>query len=150
MCNVQTFDVWSESLRITAQRGFQPRFLPFFERVWNDGSACGVAMGRGEMVEVEDVTTSPIFCGTPALDVMLESDVRAVVSMPSFDPTGPAGGRGLDASPRAGPPGTARVDASPPRGGASRCPVLTFLTWRDQTPSSASSRFDWMAPRNAR
>jgi PAS domain S-box-containing protein len=69
-------------LRIIAQRGFTSDFLEFFNHVDAASSACGTAMCSGERVIVEDVTTSPIFAGTPALDVMLRAQARAVQSTP--------------------------------------------------------------------
>jgi PAS domain S-box-containing protein len=39
-------------------------------------------MRRGARVVIEDVTTSPVFAGTPALDVLLAAGVRAVQSTP--------------------------------------------------------------------
>jgi len=47
-------------------------------------------MQRGERVVVEDVTTSPVFAGTAALDVVLAAGVRAVQSTPLLDLLRPA------------------------------------------------------------
>lgn len=70
-------------LRIVAQKGFNAVFLNFFEGVQGgDQAACGEAMRRGERVIVEDVTDSPIFQGSKALETVLTAGVRAVQSTP--------------------------------------------------------------------
>ncbi|MEY2580281.1 MAG: hypothetical protein QOE09_130 [Ilumatobacteraceae bacterium] len=92
MCNIQIFDRSDESLKISTHHGFQEPFLTYFARVADDSSACGAAMGAGDMVVVEDVANCPIFVGTAGLDIMLEAGARAVESMPYFDPAGQLGG----------------------------------------------------------
>ena len=79
MGNIQLVDD-EGSLRIAAQRGFNAPFLEFFDKVHEGLAACGSAMQRGERVIVEDVASSPLFVGTPALAVMLEAEARAVQS----------------------------------------------------------------------
>jgi PAS domain S-box-containing protein len=86
--NVQLFNDATGTLIIAAQRGFERPFLKFFENVRDDASACSVAMRAGERVVVEDVTTSGIFAGQPALDVLFDAGVRAVVSTPLVDSNG--------------------------------------------------------------
>jgi PAS domain S-box-containing protein len=81
--NVQLLDSKSGSLRIFVQRGFQRAFLDFFDSVCDDASsACGAAMQAGKRIVVEDVRTSPVFAGTPALQIMLAANSRAVQSTP--------------------------------------------------------------------
>ena len=46
------------------------------------------APAQGERVVVEDVASSPIFAGTPALAVMLEAEARAVQSTPLVSRSG--------------------------------------------------------------
>lgn len=82
MGNVQVVEPASGALRIVAQRGFGRAFLDFFETVDSEDSACGAALLSGRPVRVPDVTTSPIFAGTPALEVMLEAGSVAVASVP--------------------------------------------------------------------
>jgi signal transduction histidine kinase/CheY-like chemotaxis protein len=65
-----------------ASRGFDSPFLDFFNTVHEGEAACGTAVQRGARVVVGDVTTSPVFVGTPALDVLLTAGVRAVQSTP--------------------------------------------------------------------
>jgi signal transduction histidine kinase len=63
--------------------------LDFFNCVGTDShAACGFAMASKKRVIIEDVTQSPIFLNTPALDVQLEAGVRAVVSTPFFTRSG--------------------------------------------------------------
>src|SRR5438067_122524 len=80
--NIQLIDPPSRALVIAVQRGFDPPFLKFFERVSDDSSACGAAMERGKHVLVEDVQQSAVFAGKPSLEVMLQAGVRAVLSVP--------------------------------------------------------------------
>jgi GAF domain-containing protein len=88
MANLQVFDRSTSALRIGAQRGFDRPFLEFFDRV-NDGhAACGTAFQSRSRVIVEDVGESPIFLGTPALEVVLDAGVRAVQSTPLVGPSG--------------------------------------------------------------
>lgn len=70
------------ALTVAAQRGFEASLLKFFNRVHTGEAACGAAIQRGERVIVEDVATSPVFAGKPALGVMLGAGVRAVQSTP--------------------------------------------------------------------
>lgn len=82
MGNVQLLDPASASLRIEAQRGFARPFLDYFGRVHRGEAACGVALKRRRRVVVPDVTESPIFRNTPALEVLLDAGARAVESTP--------------------------------------------------------------------
>jgi anti-anti-sigma factor len=80
--NAQLMDPATGALRIVAQRGFKRPFLKFFETVHDESSACGSALMSGMPVWVPDVAASPIFAGTPALEVMLAAGSRAVASIP--------------------------------------------------------------------
>jgi two-component sensor histidine kinase len=81
--SLQLFDETSGSLRIIAQQGFQERFLKFFEDVDDHvASSCGTAMATNEQVIVDDVLTSKIFVGQPAQKVLLDAEVRAIISTP--------------------------------------------------------------------
>ena len=77
------------ALRIVAERGLSRPFLTYFESVEEEESACGKALATGGSVWVSDVTTSPIFAETPAIDVLLDAGARAVVSLPIHAPDGP-------------------------------------------------------------
>jgi two-component sensor histidine kinase/integral membrane sensor domain MASE1 len=81
--NIQLLEPGSGAATIVVQRGFDDRFLTFFATVHRDSaSAGGTALNSQERVIVEDVGQSPIFAGTPALDVMLEAGARACQSTP--------------------------------------------------------------------
>jgi PAS domain S-box-containing protein len=86
--NVQLFDSGKGVLRIVAQRGFEGPFLDFFSEVREAASACSSALRSAERVIVEDVTTSEIFAGTPSLEVLRASGVRAVQSTPLLSSSG--------------------------------------------------------------
>ena len=80
MGNIQLLD--GDTLKIVAHRGFEAPFLDFFNTVHEGLAACGTALQRGERILVEDVTTSPLFVSSPAYDVMLAAQARAVQSTP--------------------------------------------------------------------
>ncbi len=82
MGNIQLLDKQSGCLKIMAHRGFEQPFLDFWNTVAEGKGACGTALKQAARVIVEDVTQSPIFVGTPALDVQLAAGVRAVQSTP--------------------------------------------------------------------
>jgi PAS domain S-box-containing protein len=86
--NIQMLDE-NGVLKIVESRGFRQPWLDYFNSVHESTAAvCGTAMARGERVIVEDVTKSPIFIGTPALEVQLMEGVRAVQSTPLFSRSG--------------------------------------------------------------
>lgn len=86
--NLQLFDPVSGILLIAAQRGFEHPFLEFFQSVHEGKAACGRALEARKRVIVEDVTESPVFHGTAALEVLLDAEVRAVQSTPLIGPSG--------------------------------------------------------------
>ncbi|WP_161821480.1 PAS domain S-box protein [Sporotomaculum syntrophicum] len=88
MGNIQLLEAESGSLRIMAYRGFKQPFLDYFAVVEQETGCSGTALQRGERVIVEDVTRSPIFAGTPALEVMLQAGARAVQSTPLISRSG--------------------------------------------------------------
>src|SRR5262249_34357348 len=58
-------------------------FLKFFENVDDHiATSCGTAMATNEQVIVDDVLTSNIFVGQPAQKMLLEAEVRAIISTP--------------------------------------------------------------------
>ena len=57
-------------------------FLDFFDAAHDDQAACRAAMHSDERVVIEDVTVSPVYAGTPALDVLLAAGVRAIQCTP--------------------------------------------------------------------
>ncbi|MFI8875395.1 anti-sigma factor antagonist [Streptomyces sp. NPDC055243] len=82
MGNAQLYEPDGGVLRIVAQQGFRQPFLTFFETVADRESACGVAAQDRKPVLVDEVAASPLFLGTPALDVLEEAGVGACVSVP--------------------------------------------------------------------
>src|SRR5262245_225091 len=86
--NLQLFDATSGRLTIVAHRGFDQPFLEFWNTVQEGKGACGSALESSNRVIVEDVSRSPIFAGTPALDVQLQAVVRAVQSTPVISRSG--------------------------------------------------------------
>ncbi|MDJ1423082.1 MAG: ATP-binding protein [Candidatus Methanoperedens sp.] len=81
--NLQLLDPSTGKLKIAAHKNFDIHFLKFFEEVEaGEAASCGMAMERLERVIVEDVTHSPIFKGSDALDVLLDEGVLAVQSTP--------------------------------------------------------------------
>ena len=66
-------------LRIAAQRGFPDWWLNYWNSVSRGKGTCGTALARGERVIVEDIEQSPIFIGTPALDVPAQGRVSGAV-----------------------------------------------------------------------
>ena len=88
MGNIQLFDAQTGSLKIAAYRGFEQPFRDFWNAVAEGRGACGTAMRNAQRVIVEDVAQSPIFVGTPALEVQIAAGVRAVQSTPLFGHSG--------------------------------------------------------------
>ena len=79
----------SEALEIVAQRGFDQSYIDFFSSVTHGSAAvCASAFHQGKRVIVDDVTNSPIFIDTPALEVQLAAGVRTVQATPLIDRRG--------------------------------------------------------------
>jgi GAF domain len=78
----------SHALRLVAHQGFSAEFLDFFEIVEDATTACGSALERGAPVLISDITESPVFARTVALEVMLRAGSRAVASFPVRAPHG--------------------------------------------------------------
>jgi PAS domain S-box-containing protein len=88
MGNFQLYDTTSGKLTIVAYQGFDQPFLEFWNTVQEGKGACGSALESSNRVIIEDVNLSPIFAGTPALDVQLQAGVRAVQSTPVISRSG--------------------------------------------------------------
>ncbi len=86
--NIQLLDPATSDLRIAAHRGFPGWWVDFWNSVSKGRGACGTALKKGERVIVEDVEESPIFAGTPALEIQRRAGVRAVQSTPLVSRTG--------------------------------------------------------------
>src|SRR5262245_30773839 len=87
MGNIQFLDR-DGSLRIAVHRGFKEPFLQFFQCVQGGHCACGTTLKQRKRTIIDDVTKSPVFTGTPALEVMLAAGARAVQSTPLIDDAG--------------------------------------------------------------
>ncbi len=88
MGNIQLFDPQTSCLQIAASRGFEQPFLDFWNSVAEGRGSCGTAMRNAQRVIVEDVAQSPIFAGTPALEIQLGAGVRAIQSTPLIGHSG--------------------------------------------------------------
>jgi PAS domain S-box-containing protein len=86
--NIQLLDKEPSVLRIVGQRGFPQWWLDFWGETSKGQGVCGTALERGERVIVEDVEQSPLFVGTPALEIQLRAGVRAVQSTPLVSRSG--------------------------------------------------------------
>ena len=86
MGNIQLLE--GGALHIAAHYGFEAPFLEFFNSVHDGMAACGTALQRGGRIIIEDVMNSPVFAGTPALDVMRAANARAVQSTPLVSRSG--------------------------------------------------------------
>ena len=86
--NIQILDPKSSELKIMAHRGFPEWWIDFWNSVTKGQGACGTALEQGARIIVDDVEQSPIFIGTPALEIQLKADVRAVQSTPLVSRSG--------------------------------------------------------------
>lgn len=75
-------------LKIIVHRGFPDWWVEYWNEVQAGQGVCGSALAQGERVIVEDVAKSPIFVGTPSLDIQLKASIRAVQSTPLRDRSG--------------------------------------------------------------
>jgi PAS domain S-box-containing protein len=85
---IQLFDQDAKVLKIVASRGFEKEFVEYCNAAQHSQAACGTASQTGKRVVIEDITTSSIFAGSPALDVLLAAGVRAVESTPLIGRSG--------------------------------------------------------------
>ncbi len=73
----------TEYMEIAAQFGFEEQYVELFSPVSRSNTGVyAKAFRQEERVIVEDVTKSPIFINSPALDIHLAAGVRAVQSTP--------------------------------------------------------------------
>jgi signal transduction histidine kinase len=80
--SIQVFEPKTSHLKLVAQRGFDKWWVDFWDRVHEGKGVCGTALESGERVIVEDIEKSPIFVGSPMLEIQLKAGVRAVQSTP--------------------------------------------------------------------
>ena len=86
--NIQLLDTRSHALRIGAHRGFPDWWVEYWDKVSEGQGACGTAMKQGKRVIIEDIEKSPIFAGTPGLEIQLRAGIRAVQSTPLVSRSG--------------------------------------------------------------
>jgi PAS domain S-box-containing protein len=86
--NIQLLDNETGQLTFAAQNGFDESFRDFFTTATDGDSAWGTALESQQRVIVEDITESDIYAGKPALEMMLNADVRAVQSVPLLSSAG--------------------------------------------------------------
>lgn len=82
MGTAQYFDPADDTLHLVAHEGFGHRFVSFFETVKGYDTSCGAAATDLRPVYVEDVITSPIFVGSPELEVLVDAGVGSCASVP--------------------------------------------------------------------
>ncbi|WP_169739880.1 STAS domain-containing protein [Actinospica robiniae] len=82
MGSAQYFHQATGTLRLVATPGFGQRFSSFFETVRGYGTSCGAAATDQRPVYVRNVSNSPIFAGSPELEVLIRSGVGSCVSIP--------------------------------------------------------------------
>jgi two-component system, chemotaxis family, CheB/CheR fusion protein len=85
---IQLLGPSSSDLRIVGQRGFPQWWLDFWNRTGKGQGTCGTALEHGVRVIVEDVEQSPLFAGTPALEIQLKAGVRSCQSTPLYSRSG--------------------------------------------------------------
>jgi PAS domain-containing protein len=86
--NIQLINRTTGDLQIAAQRGFPKWWSDYWNSVCKGHGTCGTVLKRSERVIVEDVELSPIFVGTPALEIQRRAGVRAVQSTPLIGRSG--------------------------------------------------------------
>jgi signal transduction histidine kinase/DNA-binding response OmpR family regulator len=86
MGNVQLLE--GTYFQIVAQRGFDKRFIDFFNANQDGPSACATSRRTATRMVIDDVASSPLLAGTPAREVLLEAGVAAVQSTPLLSRSG--------------------------------------------------------------
>lgn len=89
---IQPIDPATGDLKIVAQRGLPAEWVSHWDTVSRGHGTCGSALDQGVRVLVEDVEQSPIFVGTPDLEVQRNAGIRAVQSTPLRTRSGKAVG----------------------------------------------------------
>jgi PAS domain S-box-containing protein len=86
--DIQILDPTCACLKVVVHRNLPDGWLNYWEGAGKGRGARGTALAAGKRVVVEDVTQSPIFVGTEALDVHLKAGVHAVQSTPLMSRSG--------------------------------------------------------------
>jgi PAS domain S-box-containing protein len=82
MGNIQLLERESDALKIVASRGFERPFVEFFDGLHAEHASLPDVVRGLERIVVANVATSPIFAGTPALNVLSDAGVRALQRTP--------------------------------------------------------------------
>jgi signal transduction histidine kinase len=83
MASLQVVDEREDALRLLTFRGFDPEFGPIFALSRPDRqTSCSAARREGRRVVVPDVEACDFLAGTPALDDLRKTGIRAVQSTP--------------------------------------------------------------------
>ncbi|NJA04773.1 PAS domain-containing protein [Methylococcaceae bacterium WWC4] len=85
--NIQIVDP-DGHLKLLVHQGFPDWWVDYWNRVTAGQGACGTSIALGERVIIEDVEQSPIFVGTPALEIQRKAGIRAVQSTPVLNQSG--------------------------------------------------------------
>lgn len=85
--NIQLLDAGGR-LVIAAQRGLPEWWVEYWNAACDEHCACGAALARGERILVENIEESPLFVGSPHLEVQRRAGIAAVQSTPLIDRSG--------------------------------------------------------------
>ena len=85
---VQLLDAETGDLKIVAQHGFPQWWVDYWSTVGQGDGVCVTVLEHNARVVVEDVEQSPIFTGTPGLEIQLKAGVRAVQTTPVISRSG--------------------------------------------------------------
>lgn len=75
-------------LKLVAQQGFSERYINYFNYYNKNKGTCAFAYKTKSRVTAEDITQSPIFSGTPDLQVILDEGIKSIQSTPLISRTG--------------------------------------------------------------
>ncbi len=79
---IQLFDRSDGMLRIVSHRGYETSFLDHFSAVPDGRACCGLSLVSGQRISIEDVSSSPIFIGTPDFEIMQAAGIVSCCSTP--------------------------------------------------------------------
>jgi hypothetical protein len=94
LCDLQTYDRGTRTLRIEGHHGFSSEFLAFFGTISEHqaGCACATALTDRRPVLVNDITRRSIFAEQQTLDVIRAAGSRSVHSFPLIRANGTVSG----------------------------------------------------------
>lgn len=86
--SIQVFNKQSCSLKIYVHSGFEKSFLERYENVVHDMGGCVKAFQEKRRVIIDVATQSPIFIGTPDLQLIFDEGIESVQSTPMISSSG--------------------------------------------------------------